>query len=89
MIVCGAIRLLIRFQSNNGKQHHRCRGYDMSWFITVFQKNMTDSKESSDFYSIVKLLGNMVHVRLYLTSAQGAETTNKTRELRRLIMVYS
>lgn len=59
MIVCGAIRLFFSFVSSQIMGSSVTVAVDTiaSWFITVFQKNY-DSKESSDFYSIVKLLGN-------------------------------
>lgn len=57
MIVCGAIRLFFSFVSSQIMGSSVTVAVDTiaSWFITVY---MTYSKESSDFYSIVKLLGN-------------------------------
>lgn len=43
---------------------------------------MTYSKESSDFYSIVKLLGNKVHVNLYLTSVEDGGGRNHEQNKR-------
>lgn len=57
MIVCGAIRFFFSFVSSQIMGSSVTVAVDTiaSWFITVY---MTYSKESSDFYSIVKLLGN-------------------------------